>query len=76
MTKLPLLSAHEVIKALSKADFIQTGQKGSHIKLKRKHENRSWIVIVPNFDEIPRGTLRSIIRQSGLEQDVFLELLE
>ena len=60
MTKLPLLSAHEVIKALSKKDFVQVAQKGSHIKLKRK--------------EIPRGTLRSIIRQSGLDQDEFLEL--
>lgn len=74
MTKLPLLSAHEVIKALSKVGFIQTAQKGSHIKLKRKEGERTWIAIVPNFNEIPRGTLRSIIRQSGLDQDEFLEL--
>ena len=75
MTKLPLLSAHEVIKALSKIGFIQVAQKGSHIKLKRKEESKTWIVIVPNFKEIPRGTLRSIIRQSGLDQDEFLKLL-
>lgn len=75
MTKLPLLSAREVIKALTKVGFIQTGQKGSHIKLKRKDGDRAWIVIVPNFNEIPRGTLRSIIRQSGLDQEEFLDLI-
>lgn len=75
MTKLPLLSARDVIKALSKVGFIQAAQKGSHIKLKRKEEDRTWIVIVPNFNEIPRGTLRSIIRQSGLDQEEFLKLL-
>ncbi len=75
MTRLPLLSAHEVIKALSKKGFIQVAQKGSHIKLKLKEESKTWIVIVPNFKEIPRGTLRSIIRQSGLDQDEFLKLI-
>lgn len=75
MIKLPLLSAHEVIKALSKIGFIQVAQKGSHIKLKRKKGMKTWIVIVPNFKEIPRGTIRSIVRQSGLDQDEFLKLL-
>ena len=75
MVKLPLLSAHKVIKALTKVGFQQVSQKGSHIKLKRKEGDRTWIVIVPNFNEIPTGTLRSIIRQSGLDIDEFLKQL-
>ncbi len=75
MTKLPLLSSREIIKALSKTGFQQVSQKGSHIKLKRKEDDHTWIVIVPNFNEIPVGTLRSIIRQSGLDKRDFLNLL-
>ena len=75
MTKLPLLSARKIIKALSKVGFQQVSQRGSHIKLKRKEGERTWIVIVPNFNEIPIGTLRSIIRQSGLDIENFLKQL-
>ena len=75
MTKLPLLSSHKIIKALSKVGFEQVSQKGSHIKLKRKDANKTRTVIVPNFNEIPIGTLLSIIRQSGLDKDDFLKLL-
>ena len=75
MPKLPLLSAHKIIKALSKAGFQQVSQKGSHIKLKRKEGDKTWIVIVPNFNEVPVGTLRSIIRQSGLDAEDFIKLV-
>ena len=75
MTKLPLLSAHKIIKALSKVGFEQVSQKGSHIKLKRKDGDKTRIVIVPNYKEIPTGTLRSIIRQSGLDIEELLKLL-
>ncbi len=34
MTKLPVLSAHKVIKALGSAGFQVVSQKGSHINLK------------------------------------------
>ena len=75
MTKLPLLSSHKIVKALSKVGFEQVSQKGSHIKLKRKDGDKTKTVIVPNFNEIPIGTLLSIIRQSGLDKDDFLKLL-
>ena len=75
MAKIPLLSSHKIIKALNKVGFEQVSQKGSHIKLKRKDDDKTRIVIVPNFNEIPIGTLRSIIRQSGLDMDDFLKLL-
>jgi predicted RNA binding protein YcfA (HicA-like mRNA interferase family) len=71
MAKLPLLSARKILKA----GFKQVSQRGSHIKLKLIEENITRIVIVPNFNQVPLGTLRSIIRQSGLDIDDFLKLL-
>jgi predicted RNA binding protein YcfA (HicA-like mRNA interferase family) len=32
-------------------------------------------VVVPDHDELDRGTLRAIIRQAGLSVEDFLELL-
>ncbi len=75
MTKLPLLSAHKVIKALSSIGFQVVSQKGSHIKMKRKTSNRTLTVIIPNYTEIPVGTLRSILRQANLTLENFVKLL-
>ena len=36
MQKLPVVSGHEVIKALTKAGFEVVGRKGSHVRLKKK----------------------------------------
>ncbi|KXS43401.1 MAG: hypothetical protein AWU59_1143 [Methanolobus sp. T82-4] len=76
MTKLPVLSAHEVIKVLGSAGFQVVSQKGSHIKMKKKDKYGTSVVIIPNHDEIATGTLRSIIRQSKLTSEEFISLLQ
>ncbi|QRF74608.1 YcfA-like protein [Thermoplasmatales archaeon] len=68
---LPVISGKDVVKVLCKNGFIVRRQTGSHIII--KHEKRQ--VVVPNHDEIDRGTLRSIIKQAGFTVDEFLELL-
>lgn len=75
MTKLPILSAHEVIKTLESAGFKVVSQKGSHIKMKKKKNNVTSVVIIPNHDEIATGTLKSIIRQSKLTPEEFISML-
>ena len=75
MTKLPILSAHKVIKALNGLGFEVVSQKGSHIKMKMMTLNETFTVIIPNYNEVPIGTLRSIIRQAGLSPDDFIKLL-
>ncbi|HUD06464.1 MAG TPA: type II toxin-antitoxin system HicA family toxin [Candidatus Saccharimonadales bacterium] len=63
-----LLSSKEVIKVLQHQGFVFVSQRGSHAKY-RKASNT---VIVPTpRKEIPIGTFRSIIRQSGLDNKVF-----
>ena len=73
MNRLPSLSARQCIRALKKAGFYESSQKGSHITF--RHPNRPGKVIVPNHKALKRGTLRAIIRQAGLSVEEFLELL-
>ncbi|EQB65356.1 MAG: hypothetical protein AMDU2_EPLC00011G0042 [Thermoplasmatales archaeon E-plasma] len=68
---LPVISGKDVVKILCKNGFIVRRQTGSHIIIKREKKQ----VVVPNHDEIDRGTLRSIIKQSGFTVDEFMELL-
>lgn len=63
-----LYSSREIIAVLQKHGFRYVSQRGSHVKFRSR--NRS--VIVPaNREEIPRGTFRSILRQSQLAEKDF-----
>jgi len=73
---LPVVSGRRAIKALTKAGFLVAGRKGSHIKLKKKVDDRVFVVIVPYHVELARGTLKSILRQANLTREEFLKLLE
>jgi predicted RNA binding protein YcfA (HicA-like mRNA interferase family) len=75
MPKLPNnISASQAIKVLGKVGYLFNRQKGSHIILVNEETHR--IAVVPNRKDLPRGTLRAIISQSGLTIDEFLRLLE
>lgn len=74
MSKLPVVSGMQVVKALAKIGYGVDHQTGSHLILRQK-EYPYRRVTVPNHKEIAKGTLRAIIRQSGLSVEEFLELL-
>ncbi|HCI45277.1 MAG TPA: hypothetical protein DE315_07095 [Candidatus Omnitrophica bacterium] len=61
-----------MIKALLKIGYYVRDQEGSHIHL--RHPQRSPLT-VPNHREIARGTLRTIIRDSGLSLKEFNDFL-
>ncbi len=66
-----LFSSAHICKVLLKNGFVLVSQKGSHAKF-RKGGNPTRTVIVPmNKKEIPYGTFRSIVRQSGLAESQF-----
>jgi predicted RNA binding protein YcfA (HicA-like mRNA interferase family) len=68
-----LYSSNHIINILGKYGFVFISQKGSHIKL-RKEGNPTLTVIVPaERKQIPVGTFNSIIRQSGLDKNIFEE---
>lgn len=73
MSKLPVISGAECVKALEKAGFVVYRQRGSQIILVRQTPPAQ--TSVPNHKELDRGTLRAIIRQTGLTVDEFVALL-
>ena len=73
MPKLPSVSGKDTIKVLSKVGFKVKRQVGGHIILKREKDGKR--VAVPNHDELPKGTLRAIIRQCDLTVEEFIKLL-
>jgi predicted RNA binding protein YcfA (HicA-like mRNA interferase family) len=78
MPKLPILSSREVIQILMELGFQLAPKrgKGSHSAFMKKTEEKTYLVIVPLKNEIPRGTLLSIIEQAGLTKKAFIEILQ
>lgn len=74
MKKLPVVSGAECVKALERIGFVVYRQRGgSHIVLVRRSPPAQ--TTIPNHKELDRGTLRAIIRQTGLTVDEFTDLL-
>jgi predicted RNA binding protein YcfA (HicA-like mRNA interferase family) len=73
MSKLPSVSGKQCINALLKVGFVYKRQTGSHIVLRR--DDPFSQLVVPNNDELDRGTLRAIIRQADICVDKFITLL-
>ncbi|GIX49463.1 MAG: hypothetical protein KatS3mg131_3674 [Candidatus Tectimicrobiota bacterium] len=59
MTKLPRIAGQECIRALERAGFYRKRQAGSHVVMQRDEPFAQ--VVVPDHDELDRGTLRAII---------------
>ena len=63
-----LKASREIVAALEAKGFTFRSQKGSHAK----YVKGKYTVIVPHpRKEIPMGTFRSIVRQSGLAIEDF-----
>jgi predicted RNA binding protein YcfA (HicA-like mRNA interferase family) len=75
MGRLPVLSGRDAAKALAKSGFVQVRQSGSHIILQKRLPGTTNTLVVPDHDELANGTLRAIIRKSGLSVDEFVALL-
>ena len=73
MSKLPVISGADCVRALGKVGFVIYRQRGSHITVVR--QNPPGQTTIPNHKELDRGTLRAIIRQTGLTVEEFVALL-
>lgn len=71
-SKYPILTPKEIIRTLEKFNFHFVSQKGSHMK----YSDGYHVVIVPNHDEVARGTLKSILSMSGISLDDFMQALK
>ncbi len=73
MSKLPVISGRECVKALGRVGFAVRRQQGSHIILRRNSPFAQ--VVVPDHKTLDRGTLRVILRHAGLSVAEFTKLL-
>ena len=74
MSRLPQVSGQDTVKALGKIGYVFDRQKGSHIIL-RQEIAPFRRVVVPDHKDVAKGTLRGIIRQTGLTVEAFEKLL-
>ena len=65
-------SAKEVFRKLLRAGFIEKRQSGSHKILKHPDGRQTYIAM--HTEDIPIGTLKSILRQAKLSEEEFKEL--
>lgn len=63
MSKLPVISGAQYVKALEQIGFVVDRQRGSYIIIGR--EDARTTVSVLDHKELDRGTLRAIIRKIG-----------
>lgn len=73
MPVLPVVSGRLVVRAFEKDGWIMVRQRGSHMALVKTGFPAT--LIVPDHKEVARGTLRSLIRDSGITVEKFISLL-
>lgn len=72
MNKLPSVSTREVTSALQRAGFVVVRQR-DHVRLRRG----DCLVSVPHYcHQMRYRTLRILLRQAGLSEGEFAELLK
>ncbi len=64
------MTSRDAIKMIEKDEWYEVRQKGSHKHF--KHDEKPGLVTVPvhSNKELAIGTLRSIMKQAGLDKDL------
>jgi predicted RNA binding protein YcfA (HicA-like mRNA interferase family) len=74
MTKLPGVTAKEVLRKLRRAGLVfDRHAKGSH-EIWFNPTNRRRVTVPCHPGNVPTGTLRAILRAAGLSVEQFVEL--
>jgi predicted RNA binding protein YcfA (HicA-like mRNA interferase family) len=72
MSRLPVCSGQDAVRAFQRLGYQLDNQTGSHIILRHPQMRR---LTVPNHRELAKGTLRALIREAGLTKEEFVNLL-
>jgi predicted RNA binding protein YcfA (HicA-like mRNA interferase family) len=65
------MSGRQVCGILAGHGFAEVRRRSSHVIMQRVGTDGTTTVPVPDHDEVKIGTLRSIIRQSGVPRSEF-----
>ena len=71
MGKLRVLSGREACEILSRHGFAEVRRRGSHMVMQTQLATGTLTVPVPDHATLRTGTLRAIIRQSGVDKVEF-----
>jgi predicted RNA binding protein YcfA (HicA-like mRNA interferase family) len=71
MPPLPVLSGREAVLAFRRLGWRPVRRRGSHIILVR--DGSVATLSIPDHRELDRGTLRGLIRASGISVDQFVD---
>lgn len=75
MAKLPIVSGRKLLRAMLKAGFLVSRQTGSHAQLYHP-DNADILVMIPIHNkDLPKGTLRNILRQAEMSVEELNKLL-
>ena len=75
MSRLPTLTPRKVIQALERGGFSVDHVTGSHHRLKHRSDPTRSTVVPFHGRDLKRPVLRSILKQAGLSEEEFLDLL-
>ncbi len=64
--------AREVLAKLQRAGFVVRRQSGSHVVLRHQDGRQTYVAM--HTGDVPTGTFRSILKQSGLTEEEFRKL--
>ena len=73
--RVPALKPRQVLRALQRAGFFIHHASGSHHVLKHPDSPLLRVTLPYHSRDLKRGTLLSIIEQSGMTTEQFLEFL-
>jgi predicted RNA binding protein YcfA (HicA-like mRNA interferase family) len=75
MSRLPQVTPRKMIAALQRAGFVIVGSKGGHHYLEYKNDPTRWTTVSVHPGDMAGGTVRAILKQTGLSREEFLKLL-
>ena len=73
--KLPVVSGHQLIRALEQNGYGVVRQRGSHVRLRDDAKPEHPPLTIPHHKTIKPGLLRKILRDVDLTIDEFVAVL-
>jgi predicted RNA binding protein YcfA (HicA-like mRNA interferase family) len=73
-SSLPAVTGARLVKAFQAAGFTVTSTRGSHHRL-RHPDGRATTVPVHAGKDVPKGTLRAVLRDAGISAEDLRRLL-
>ena len=74
MSRLPVVSGREAVRAFERIGYLVDRQKGSHIQMRQEVAPHRRLT-VPDHRVLAKGLLRALIRDAGLSVEEFRDLL-